>query len=158
MSVVEAMLGTSPEGQDRRLNVLVVTALVTAIAVVIVVVAGVPKILSNASTTEALRRSAEIESCRSRYFSDTQQELADLQRDRAFLDVATSAGLTAIASKDNPAFLRAVTDSTRYRVDVLESADRVSAAAETYDRMVALSDVDPDEFLTFCRARGGGEG
>lgn len=154
MSLVSALLETSPEGQDRRLNVLLGVATITALAVVVGSLIFGPKIITNASTTEAVKVSGEIASCRSRYFADSQQDLSHLQTARARLDVATSEGLTAVAADDDAGLFRAVTGSARYRNEVLETAAALASSTELYERMVKLSDERPDTFLNACRAKG----
>lgn len=148
---LHALLDTSPEAQDRRINLLLIVAAITAVSVVVITAIGVPKILSNESATKAVARGNEITSCRASFRAAVDDASSKLQTARARLDVFTSEGLAATVADDTAALLQAVAGSSGARSDVTRTAADLEAVTGRYSDLVDLSRTNPEQFLTLCR-------
>lgn len=137
---------------DRRLNLLVLVSFATAAAVLLFAIITIPKIISSASTTEALDRQNEISACRAVYRTTLVDDpMATLQVARARLDERTNAGLEAVA-RGNDEQLDALLDNLpELRDEVEAAAVELEQGTAEYRRQVAMSSTDPDGFLVACR-------
>lgn len=149
------LLHTSESGKDRRLNFLLAAAVLTAVAMLVFGVIATPKILSSASTTQALDENAEIGGCRAAYRTtliDTPE--ADLLVAKARLDERTNAGLEALVRGDEEAVLALLDQSptlAELRTELVLAAESVTSGVDAYLEVVELSQVDPAGFLVQCR-------
>ena len=145
------ILETSERGTDRRLNLLLAASFLTAVIVIIGSLVAGPKILTSASTTNAIRRGNELTACRAGYRVELDDASSRLQAARARLDGLTNEGLEASVRRDSTALAGIVPKLAPARADVVEEAARLEQATDRYRELVELSRTDPAEFLAGCR-------
>lgn len=150
--MIGSLLHTSPRAAERRLNFLVVIASAVALIVLVLLPIMVPKMLSTASATTAIKRGNEMNSCRASYRAQVDDASARLQTSRARLDVATSEGLTAIADHDDAAFRAAIAKSGEARSKVITDAQALSDTTDRYSDLVRESREHVATFLKLCRS------
>jgi hypothetical protein len=141
----------SPRGNDRRLNVLVGFAAFVALIVLVLLPILVPKMLSTASATTAIKSGNELTGCRAAYRAQVDDAASRLQTSRARLDVATSEGLTAVAADDATALVAAVAKSGKARAAVIADAENLSRTTDRYSDLIRLSRDHSSKFLEVCR-------
>ncbi len=147
------LLAAPPKTNDRRLNALLVAAVVTALGLGIFAVVAVPRILANASTTQALADSDRIGGCRASFRVDVDDASARLAVAKARLDEATNRGLEAVLRGDDAAALELADSLPGLRENVETSALRVEEVTDSYSAAVSLSRSDRDAFLELCASR-----
>lgn len=148
------MLQTSEPASDRRLNLLLGASVATALAIILIAVVAIPKILANASTTEAIQRGNELTACRAGFRVEVDDAAARLQSARARLDALTNEGLEATARNDDAALLDLVPLLAPARQDVTDGAARLERVTDRYRELVDLSRTGQDRFLRICRQEG----
>lgn len=115
--------------------VLVLAGITTAISLGNAMI-GLPRILTSASNTEAVRSGTDLQGCRALYSSRVTTANSDAI-------VLVLEGLSDVAAKKP---LRTVVE----RSD--ESQDRITEATDAYRAAVKLSIADPARFLRECKA------
>jgi uncharacterized protein (UPF0371 family) len=140
---------------DRRLQLVVWLCILTAAAVVFLAVIGVPKVVSTADTTSAVRRSADVTACRA-YYKSVADGKADAVDDASTaINVLVLDGLAATAQGDDNG-LREVVAQVRDAENRLTAARaQASEASKQYQAKVLLSRSDPTAFLAECSRDGG---
>lgn len=142
-----------PEVNDRRLNVLLGAAIVTAVGMIVFALIAVPKIVDSSTTTNAIARSSEIGGCRSTYRVEVDEAVAGVLVAKSRLDEATNAGLEA-AITDDDALLAELVGTLPGLREVLEvNVTELERATAAYHDAVELSIADPDAFLEACNGR-----
>lgn len=136
---------------DRRLNLLVAVSFLTALAIITFAIVSIPKILSSASTTEALDHQNEVSACRASYRTTLVDDpMATLQVARARLDERTNAGLEAVARGDDDSLAALLDNLPALRDRVEQAAVALEDGTTAYRELVALSASDTEAFLVRC--------
>lgn len=146
------MLQTSESAKDRRLNILLVVASLTAVATIIFALVAGPKILSSASTTRKIDEANEVTSCRATFRIDVDDATTELQRARAGLDRNTSEGFEILVVAGDREHARQVLGSAPILRKAVEYAeDELVDVTDRYRRLIALSRTDTKTFLGICQ-------
>lgn len=166
---IDALIETPDPKVDRRLNLLVVFALLVMVTLLIIGSVTLVRQWRTSDDTEAIRDSSRVTSCRalfsSRFIGDAETQLvvaqAHLDAARADLDVAETDLLEAaafqreeelvpIAERFNQLQARAVEEGR----NVIQRAAVVDSGRAEYNALVQLSLDDPVEFLAQCEREG----
>lgn len=166
---IEALIETPDPKVDKRLNALVVFALLVMVLLLVIGSVTMVKQWTSSEDTEAIRNSSRVTSCRalfsSRFIGDAETELliaqAHLDAARADLDVAETdlleaaafgreAELAPIAERFNQLQQRATEEGR----NVIQRAAVVDSGRAEYNALVQLSLDDPVEFLVQCEREG----
>lgn len=148
-----ALIESPPAVNDRRLNVLLGAAIVTAVGMIVFALIAVPKIVDSSRTTDAIARSSDIGGCRSTYRVQVDQGVAGVLVAKSRLDEATNAGLEYAITDDDERLVEIVGSLPGLRAELEKRVTALERAVESYDAAVDLSIADPERFLAECNGR-----
>lgn len=151
---MSALLPSSDSHSDKRLNALLIVAVLMSMFALVVALVAVPRILSTGDTAEALRASSDIAGCRASYRVQLVDDpSAVLQVASARLSQRTNEGLEAVARGDDELLLAIITTSptlAELRAAVEKAARVVEAGTARYSELIGLSNDDPARFVRDC--------
>lgn len=141
---------TFPKPKDSQSKMLRWALILTAVNVVIVIVAGIvslPKVINTQVVTGKVQSGVDLQGCRSLYNADVVTAQTNAL-------VVVLAGLKATATKDDGGLQDLITPDPDTNITPYDTTvGDIYSARDAYKQAIDMSNTNPEKFMKKCKAK-----